>query len=234
MWLQHRASNYWLTTLADKRTVYMQFNLPRNDPAHPWDAFLDTLVATVKRAGANRLVIDLRHNPGGWGFMAYDLSWRLREIPAVNQPGHLFVLLSRVTQSAGLLIAAELERNANAVFVGEPLAAHPILYNGRQGNHVPQSLPGTGIVVRVSEVVQQHSDALDPRRFIAPDLPAPLTWDAYVRGRDPSLDLATTVEVDRAARLLDDDGGRTLPPYFRYTRPTQFAAWGKAREHPIP
>lgn len=234
LWLTRRAENYWLATLPDHHAVYFQFNLPRDNPAHPWHAFLDALVATVRRTRAERLIIDLRHNPGGWGPMAYDLSWRLRDVPEVNAPGHLFVLLSRITQSAGVTIATELERNAHAVFVGEPLGAHVNFYNGRWGNHVLQWLPGTGIRFRVSEVPEQHSDPLDDRRFIAPDVYVPLTWSSWVSGDDPVLATALTLDVQEAAHLLDGPGDRPLQPYFRWQRPTQYWAWGRPAGHPIP
>lgn len=234
LWLGKRDTNYWLTVLPEARTVYFQLNLPRDAPTSPWSTFLDELVATVRREGAERLVIDLRHNPGGWGPMGYDLAWRLRELPEVNRPGHLFVLIGRLTQSAGVVIAAELERHAHAVFVGEPLAAHPNFFNGRRGNHPPLLLPGRGIRLRVSEVEEQNSDALDPRRFVAPDLPAPLTWEDLAAGRDPALELALDVDPERAARLLDDAGGRPLEPWFRWQRPTQYPAFGRPEEHPLP
>ncbi len=234
LWLQRRQSNYWLTALPEARAVYAQLNLPRDQATYPWASFLDDLVATVRSERAERLVLDLRHNPGGWGYMGKDLGWRLRELSEVNRPGHLFVLISRITQSAGVVIACELERNAHAVFVGEPLAAHPNFFNGRRGNHPPLLLPGTGLRFRVSEVEEQNSDPLDPRRFLAPDVRAPLTFEDFVGGRDAALEAALDIDPAAAARLLDDAGGRPLEPYFRWQRPSQYWAFGAASEHPVP
>lgn len=234
LWLELRRTNYWLTALPESRAVYVQLNVPRDQGTYPWATFLDELVATVRRERAERLVLDLRHNPGGWGYMGMDLGWRLRELPEVNRPGHLFVLISRITQSAGVAIACELERNAHAVFVGEPLAAHPNFFNGRRGNHPPLLLPGTGIRFRVSEVEEQNSDPLDPRRFLAPDIPAPLIFEDLRVGRDAALEAALDIDPEVAARLLDDSGGRPLEPYFRWQRPTQYWAFGPASEHPVP
>jgi hypothetical protein len=234
LWLERRGVNYWATALPEARAIYFQFNLPRDDRAHPWAEFLEELVAKVRREHAERLIVDLRHNPGGWGYMAYDLERRLREVPEITRPGHLFVLISRVTQSAGVVIAAELERLADALFVGEPLGAHPNFFNGPRGNHPPLLLPGTGFHLRVSEVQEQHSDSLDPRRFIAPDLRAPLDWATFSSGGDPALEAALDIEPMRAARLLNDVGDRPLDPSFRFERPTQYWAWGDASEHPVP
>lgn len=233
-WLARRGDNYFAEIIPGSDAVYLQLNMPRDDPRKPWGSFLDSVVALVTRSGAQRLVIDLRHNGGGWAPMAYDLTWRLKDVPRVNQPGHLFVLIGRITQSAGVTIAAALERDADAVFIGEPLGAHPNFFNGRMGNHPLQWLPGPGIRFRISEVAEQNSFSLDARRFIAPDFPAPLTWSAYTAGTDPALELALGVSPSLAASALNDLGGRPLERTMRWQRPSQYGAWGGPEDRRVP
>jgi protocatechuate 3,4-dioxygenase beta subunit/tetratricopeptide (TPR) repeat protein len=224
-WLSKTRTNYWLEYLPADKAIYFQLNLPRDDAKRPWADFLDDLVAQIHKNKSERLIIDLRHNPGGWGYMGPDLVRALRAVPEVNKPGHLFVLISRLTQSAGVVISVALEQQADAVFVGEPLGAKPNSFNGKMGNHPPLSLPGTDFIFRVSEVTEQKSDPLDGRRYIAPDLAVGLTWDDYRQGKDPVLDAALHTPFAVAASWLDDVGGRSLQPYFRFTRKSQWPAW---------
>jgi hypothetical protein len=70
--------------------------------------------------------------------------------------------------------------------VGEPAAG--------RGNHYGDSrrftLPESGVTVRLSSLYWQFWDPRDDRPWIAPQLPAPLTFEAYRQGRDPALDAA--------------------------------------------
>ena len=54
-----------------------------------------------------------------------------------------------------------------------------------------------GLVVRISTVLWQGSDPRDPRRFIAPDLPASSRWSDWLTHRDPALDSIAQVQPDR-------------------------------------
>ncbi len=225
LWLADRDRAYWFQVLPERNAVYLQFNTPRDDPAHPWAGFLDSLADTLRASGIERIVIDLRHNGGGWHYMAYDLAATLRSVPQLAGPGHVVVLIGRLVQSAGVTIAAVLERDADAVFVGEPVGAHPNFFNGRWGNHPPLALPGTLIRFRVSTVPEPFSDALDDRRFIAPDQWVRLRYDDYAAGQDPVLAAALDLTATDAVNFLSDPGGRPIAPYFRWNRPSQDAAW---------
>jgi hypothetical protein len=224
-WLAHRDRAYWFQVLPERDAVYLQFNTSRDDPAHPWSPFLTSLADTLRATGIERIVIDLRHNGGGWHYMAYDLATALRAVPQLAGPGHVGVLIGRLVQSAGVTIAAVLEREADAVFVGEPVGAHPNFYNGRWGNHPPLALPGTRLRFRVSTIPEPFSDALDDRRFIALDHWVRLRYDDYAAGKDPVLAAALNLTAEDAVHFLSDPGGRPIAPYFRWRRPSQDVAW---------
>ena len=122
-------------------------------------------------------------------------------------------------------ISTKLDIETNAIFAGEPCGAHPNFYNGPMGNHPPYALPGTDIVFRVSTVLDQNSDPLDNRCFIAPDLPAPMSYDDYITGRDPALEAALTLPSSEGIRFFTDPGGRDLSEYFHWRRPSQRQAF---------
>ena len=157
--------------------------------------------------------------------MAQALVEWVNRTPEVNRPGGLFVLIGRLTQSAGVTFAVQLERNTDAVFVGESVGAHPNFFNGSMGNHPGLALPGGNFRLRVSTEFEQNSDPLDTRRFLAPDIPVSITFDEYARGDDPVLDAARKATVYEAQALMSDPGGRLWPRYFRWRRETQREAF---------
>ncbi len=227
-WLKKRSDRFWFEPIEGRDAAFLQFNIPRGSD-RAWREFLSEAFDTIRgRDDLSRLVIDLRHNEGGWAYMSDELLHAIVSTPKINRPGHLYILTSRITQSAGVTIAARLEIGTHAVFVGEPCGAHPNFYNGPQGNHQPIALPGSDIVFRVSTVAEQISNPLDRRCFIAPDIPAPMSHADYIAGRDPALEAALTISPDEGALHLADPGGRTIPVYFHWKRPSQATAYSEA------
>ncbi len=224
-WLKNQSENYWYERIEGTDAVFMQVNLPRRH-GQPWRDFLEGMFEYIRKSDeVERLIIDLRHNEGGWGYMAHALAHGVVATPKVNQPGHLFVLTSRITQSAGVTIATKLDIETYALFVGEPCGAHPNFYNGPMGNHPPFALPGTDIVFRVSTELDQNSDPLDDRCFIAPDLPAPMNHADYITGLDPALEAALTLPPSEGNHFFTDPGGREMSVYFHWRRPSQQEAF---------
>ncbi|HMB69420.1 MAG TPA: hypothetical protein VKU85_08910, partial [bacterium] len=224
-WLARKNENYWMERIDGTDAAYLQFNIPRRS-GQPWRDFLAESFRLIReRDDVRRLVIDLRHNEGGWAYMAHELVHAIVSTPKVNRPGHLYVLTSRVTQSAGVTIAAKLDVETHALFVGEGSGAHPNFYNGPMGNHPTLALPGTDLVFRVSTVLEQNSDPLDHRCFIAPDIPIAMTAADHAAGRDPVLEAALGADPEAAGLLLANSGGRPGPVYFQWRRPTQDGAF---------
>jgi hypothetical protein len=56
---------YWYEYLPDTRTLYVQYNACRDDPALPFDQFARELLAFVDARAVGRFVVDLRANDGG-------------------------------------------------------------------------------------------------------------------------------------------------------------------------
>ena len=122
----------------------------------------------------------------------------------------LFVITSPQTFSAAVNCAADIEKNTQALFVGEPTGAGP----NCSGDAKTFFLPHSKLRVRVSLLWWQLSDPRDLRRAILPDLPAPLTFAAYAAGRDP----ASEAIFDWDPRDL---AGNAQSPNLRWQRSTQ-------------
>jgi hypothetical protein len=225
LWLKNRNRNYWFEYLSPEKTVFLQINTPRQDRAHPWDDFVDEVFQAIRQSQAERLVIDLRHNGGGNGEMAQKLVHAIIATPAIDRPGHLYVLTSRITQSAGVYFAVRLEQETYSVFVGEPIGAHPNFFNSPRGFHPMLALPGTDLYFRVANKWMQNSDNQDDRKFIAPDIPVAMSYAEYSGGKDPVLRAALDLSYKDADKYFEDEGGRPIPLYFRWRRSDQRVAF---------
>lgn len=222
LWLKNRERNYWYEHLEDAGAVYMQFALPRYDSNHPYEPFLAEMFGFIREHDdLDKLVIDLRLNGGGWDYMIHALVNHIVQTPKIDRPGHLFVLMGRLTQSAGVTFVVKMAPVTHAIFVGEPVGAHPNYFNGPWGNHPALALPGTDIVFRVSTMMEQHSDPIDNRHYIAPDIPTTMTYANYVTGRDPALEAALRLTDEEGENYFVDAGGREIPLYLHWRRPSQ-------------
>ena len=145
--------------------------------------FFARALAAADSVGALRFVLDLRLNGGGNGYYNRTIV-RAFVRSRFDERGRLFVITSRRTFSAAQMLISDLGRWANPVFVGEPSAS--------RGNHFGDSrrlvLPNSGVTLRVSSLWWQYWDTRDTRPWIAPEVAAPLTVDAYRDGRDPALE----------------------------------------------
>jgi Peptidase family S41 len=177
---------FW-TTVLDGQTLYLQYNeVVRNGGSVSIDQLADEIGATLDSGGITRLVVDLRYNPGGDDRTYRSLLRVLTTNAALSRPGSLLVLIGRQTFSAAVLLATELDKKTNAVFIGEPTGGSPNLY----ANPRPLQLPNSGIVVQVSSKYFEVGGPSDHRDAIVPDIAVTTTLDDLLAGHDPVLDAA--------------------------------------------
>ena len=176
----------------DDSTVYARIQAIVSEQGHEGlPAFTARLFAHMDSLGTPRLVLDLRGNGGGNGYLNQPLVHAVLRRPALDRTGRLFVITDRGTFSAATQLTADLERETHAVFVGEPTGAAP----DSPGDPAKVRLPASGIVVRISSVQWNGSDPRDPRAFIAPDVPARPTFADWMAHRDPAIDAIAKYRV---------------------------------------
>lgn len=141
------------------------------------------MFARVDSVASRRLILDLRGNGGGDNYLNQPLVHGILMRPSLNRPGGLFVIVDRGTFSAAVSLAADLQRETRALFVGEPTGAAP----NSPGDPARVRLPASGLVVRISTVLWSGSDPRDPRKFIAPDIAAMASWSDWIEHRDPAM-----------------------------------------------
>jgi hypothetical protein len=175
---------HWLAYDARSRLLYIQYNRVADDPRESLAAFAARVADTVAAHDVEKVVIDLRQNNGGDTFLNEPLLRVLIRAPGLDVRGRCFVLIGRRTFSAGLNVAAYLERHLHPVFVGEPTGGKP----NSVGDEVPFTLPYSNVVVNIADLYWESGWPQDRRIWIAPDILIPSTFAAFRSGRDPAMD----------------------------------------------
>jgi GNAT superfamily N-acetyltransferase len=193
-WRARPHGENWWTLLDDRETLYVQYSSARDAPGQPLAAWFDAIFARISAGDVSRLVLDLRRNGGGNMALNQPLLHHLIRCDSVNQWGRLFVVIGRDTFSAAMLLAVDLERHTQALFVGEPTGSRPNAY----GENVAQTLPHGRLTLTLSGLWWQHSHPADTRPWIEPAIPAALSSANDRANHDPVLAAIATYGLDPA------------------------------------
>lgn len=130
-----------------------------------------------------RLVIDLRQKGGGDFFEGRKhLIQPLKEHPALNQKGHLFVIVGRATFSAAMTNAIDFRKQTNAILVGEPIGERPNSYSENDEMTLPNSRLVVSDSTRYYKFLEEEAPVVLPDKRIDPN------WAHFQAGRDPVMD----------------------------------------------
>lgn len=178
LYRQKRGERFWFTYLPDSQTVYVSFrgynSLGEN--ARKLFQFIDS-------NPTNRLVIDIRQNGGGDFFEGHKhLIQPLKQRPAINQKGHLFVIIGRQTFSAAMVNAIHFRKETNAMLVGEPIGERPNSYSENDEMTLPNSRLVVSYSTRYYKFLEEDVPAVMPDKRIDPN------WADFQAGRDPVMD----------------------------------------------
>lgn len=181
---RHAGHKFWFEYLESANAVFCQIDEIGDEEHENFAAFSRRLRELVNARAAAVVILDLRSNRGGNNSLNRSLLRDLMACESIAEPGGLFVLVGRDTFSAAMMLAVDLERLTNAIFVGEPTGARP--------NHFGDSrrleLPNSGLTLRVSSLYWQYAGPRDEREWLAPQIPVPITAADARRGRDRALD----------------------------------------------
>jgi hypothetical protein len=183
LYLRDRDDNFWFEYLEDGRTVYFQYNEVYDKEDETIPQFADRLFRFIDENPVDKLVIDLRLNPGGDNTLSKPLLHGLIRCAKVRQIGKLYTIIGRGTFSAAMMFAVDLEKHTNTIFVGEPTGSRPNHY----GDSRKLQLPNSGVTIRASTLYWQYSDPRDDRKAIEPHISAALSSEDYRENRDPAL-----------------------------------------------
>jgi hypothetical protein len=185
---KHPDRKFWSEYIPEEDLVYMQLD-EIADADVPLAEFVDASLQMALEHDA-RLVIDVRNNFGGSGGLNKTLVMSIIGNNELNQYDRTFVLIGRRTFSAAQMLVNELEQYTRVTFVGEPTGSRPDHY----GDPKKIRLEHSGLTLRVSRLHWSSYTAFDERASTHPDFLAEWTSAAYFGGRDPALELATSLE----------------------------------------
>jgi len=177
-WLRKQSTPLWWEFLPESRTVFIQ----QNEVSEVGSRLLDEIRARATQPDIARVVLDLRHNGGGNNLTLGSFETMLED-PAIDRPGHLYVIIGRITFSAAANFATDLEQSTSATFAGEAMGGSPNQY----GDARRIDLPWGGQAVYMATRYWERSTPDDPRVTIEPEIHAGLSSTDYFAGRDPVL-----------------------------------------------
>jgi hypothetical protein len=179
--------SHWFRVLPGTKTVYARYRAVMDDKDESVARFADSLFAAVERVHADRLILDLRGNVGGNGFLNKPLLQHLIRAERLYRAGGLWAIVDRGTFSAAVMLAADLEMRTPTILVGEKTGGHPNSW----GDAKRIVLPNTGLTVRVSSLFWQLTSPQDTRDAIVPHVPVEETFADWRANRDPALEVAS-------------------------------------------
>ncbi len=172
---------------------YLQFRSHYGTDAEPIEDFLRAARARLADTKPENLIVDLRFDGGG----NIDPTVAFFNDLAAAVPGRIYVIVSRLTFSAGIIAAAFVQQSAadRVLIVGEPVGDRLRFWS--EGKSV--CLPESGYCVQVTDglwdlvggCAQEPGCYGDAFRVkvpeLDPDLAAPMTASSWLAGTDPAM-----------------------------------------------
>ncbi|MGH9768558.1 MAG: S41 family peptidase [Blastocatellia bacterium] len=105
----------------------------------PFAVFWQQVSEVIETNQVDRLVIDLRDNPGGNSGIFQPYLESIRRTPRFNQRGRLFVLMNNGTASSAMIHANSFQLFTQAILIGEPTGGRPNSYGELGRFNLPNS-----------------------------------------------------------------------------------------------
>lgn len=186
LWLSDPRREFWLRVLEPERALYVQYNavVPADSEGRTLADFAAECVSTFERDHLERFVLDVRLNGGGNNTTFGPLIEALKAHPSINRRGHLFCLIGRATFSAAGNFVAALDRETEALLLGEPTGGGPNQYGDARTVTLPHHRE---LLLRISTRYHEFGPPGDARLANDPELRVELSSADYFAGRDPVL-----------------------------------------------
>lgn len=197
---QNPDQHKWHGPIANAQAYYVQIDMTEQFPEELMIEFITNAVKAAENENAERFIVDLRDNQGGWGIQNAAIVNTLTR-STFNKYGKLYVLIGRKTFSSAQMLVNELQQYSNVIFVGEKTGSKPSHY----GDARKTRLKNSGLTLRVSTLYWPSWLANDFRDGTGPHIAAAPSAEKFFIGGDEALDaaLAYTPPTEGAAQVED-------------------------------
>lgn len=192
LWLRGTALTFHLEHVGS--ILWIQLNKIGDAPDQTLSHFAQRVHDDIAATNPEKVIIDLRLNRGGDGTLIVPVIRALIQSTSIDRKGRLFAIIGPATFSAAQMLVDALEKYTNVTFVGEPTGSKGNTY----GDSRKITLPNCGITVRAAIYYWQDWHPMDKRDATTPQIPAPLTIDAYRQNNDPALQAIKSVTTNYA------------------------------------
>jgi len=181
LYLSDPATSYWYEYLEADKTVYLQFNeVLEITEGDSFETFFSGVLSFIDDNDVDKLVIDLRLNPGG-NFKILESSFKNLGSHSFNTEGQIYTIIGRETGSAAIVGSQFLKENTDSLFYGEGVYDTRDMYWNNQKIPLPNSqlsfVVGYGPLVLPGQTGQ-----------FTPDVEIKLSSADYLSGGDPILE----------------------------------------------
>lgn len=174
------SASLWQTTLNVDSSIYVKFD--RYPELEKMEEFGQILATKVRDTKVRNLIIDLRENFGGNGFVGHRLAAAILDENTIDWKYGVYVLTGIQTYSAAMMNAVEYRQILNARLVGEPTGGNPVGYQDSDRFRLPNS----GLVISFSKRLYRMQDVAT--KGVQPDVFVPVRWSDRRAGTDAALE----------------------------------------------
>lgn len=184
LYTQNTTQNYWYTYIDSTRTLYFAYNACQDAAGRPFSSFSQELLGVFDTKPVDRLIIDLRNNPGGNSAVINPFLSGLQARQSRFASGtKKIVIIGRRSASSAMLNAISLKAQPYTVLIGEPTGGKPNSYGDTQN----LTLPNAGAIISYST---KYFSSPITTASVMPDVLIPLrSRDVFAR-HDPFLGAA--------------------------------------------
>jgi hypothetical protein len=142
--------------------------------------FEKEVIQILRKNQINKLVFDMRFNGGGNSSQGTRFIKKLLKTK-LKGDGELYVVVGRKTFSSAIINTMDFLANSDALSVGEETGGKPNHFGEVKRFVLPESKLVVNYSTKYFTLVEKDTPS------ILPDLPAPISFEQYMRGTDPAL-----------------------------------------------
>jgi hypothetical protein len=207
LYRQKAEKRQWIKYLPDSNSLYLHYGIVVEKDKGDIRKLSQDLVKAIDKHQAEKLIIDIRHNPGGDSHFNASLIDVISKHKNINQPGKLFILTGSNTFSAAINFAGNMEMRTKAIFMGEKVGDSSS-FPGESGPQASFKLPNSSIVANLSFSEWNATFDYDQRDAVGLDIPVTMSFTDFITGQDPVLQAALEYQAPKMDTITLNDTQR--------------------------